>query len=142
MDRMYSVTVQATDSTNKVGMKTVMVEVTNVDEPGTVTLSALRPQSAIMFTATLTDPDTDGSHIRHYLAMVQGHQQEWHLQATLKKMQYQDELTTPGRCRQRLLPARNCQLHRPRRSWQERDGEVGYIRRRESGACNEAPEVH
>ena len=57
MDRMYSVTVQATDSTNKVGMKTVMVEVTNVDEPGTVTLSALRPQSATMFTATLTDPD-------------------------------------------------------------------------------------
>ena len=56
-DNMYEVTVQATDSTNKVGMKTVMVEVTNVDEPGTVTLSALRPQSATMFTATLTDPD-------------------------------------------------------------------------------------
>ena len=57
-DNMYEVTVQATDETNKVGMKEVMVEVTNVEEPGMVTLSALRPQSAIMFTATLTDPDS------------------------------------------------------------------------------------
>ena len=56
-DKMYSVTVQATDETNKVGMKEVMVEVTNVDEMGMVTLSALRPQSATAFTATLTDPD-------------------------------------------------------------------------------------
>ena len=57
-DNMYSVTVQATDETNKVGMKEVMVEVTNVDEMGTVALSALRPQSATMLTATLTDPDS------------------------------------------------------------------------------------
>ena len=34
-----------------------MVEVTNVEEPGKVTLSALRPQSATEFTASLTDPD-------------------------------------------------------------------------------------
>ena len=60
-DNMYSVTVQATDSTMKVGTKTVMVEVTNLDEPGTVTLSALQPQSATAFNATLTDPDTDGT---------------------------------------------------------------------------------
>ena len=53
----YSVTVQATDSTSKVGTKEVMVEVANVEEPGKVTLSALRPQSATEFTATLTDPD-------------------------------------------------------------------------------------
>ena len=32
-DNMYEVTVQATDETNKVGMKEVMVEVTNVEEP-------------------------------------------------------------------------------------------------------------
>ena len=56
-DNMYEVTVQATDETNKVGMKEVMVEVTNEEERGMVTLSALRPQSAVMFTATLTDPD-------------------------------------------------------------------------------------
>ena len=56
-DNMYEVTVQATDGTNKVGMKEVMVEVTNVDEMGMVTLSARRPQSAVAFTATMTDPD-------------------------------------------------------------------------------------
>ena len=53
----YMVTVQATDESNKVGMHEVTVEVTNVDEPGTVTLSALRPQSQTAFNATLTDPD-------------------------------------------------------------------------------------
>ena len=53
----YEVTVQATDESNKVGMHEVTVEVTNVEEPGTVTLSALRPQSQTMFDATLTDPD-------------------------------------------------------------------------------------
>ena len=36
---------------------TVKVEVTNVDEPGTVTLSAVQPQSALSFNATLTDLD-------------------------------------------------------------------------------------
>ena len=51
------VTVQATDESNKVGMYEVTVEVTNVDEPGVVTLSALRPQSQTMFNATHTDPD-------------------------------------------------------------------------------------
>ena len=56
-DNMYEVTVQATDSTMKMGMKEVMVEVTNEEERGMVTLSALRPQSATEFTATLTDPD-------------------------------------------------------------------------------------
>ena len=57
VDNMYEVTVQATDSTNKVGMKDVVVEVTNVEEMGTVALSALQPQSATPFTASLTDPD-------------------------------------------------------------------------------------
>ena len=56
-DNMYSVTVQATDETNKVGMKEVTVEVTNVDEPGAVALSALQPQSNVLLTATHTDPD-------------------------------------------------------------------------------------
>ena len=48
-DNTYEVTVQATDESNKVGMHEVTVEVTNVDEMGTVTLSALRPQSQTAF---------------------------------------------------------------------------------------------
>ena len=56
-DNMYSVTVQATDETNNVGRKEVMVEVTNVEEPGMVSLSALRPQAATELTARHSDPD-------------------------------------------------------------------------------------
>ena len=58
-DNMYEVTVQATDETMKVGTKVVTVEVTNVDEPGKVTLSALKPQVATTLTATPSDPDGD-----------------------------------------------------------------------------------
>ena len=58
MDNMYSVTVQATDSTGKTGDEMITVEVTNMDEPGKVTLTAVQPQSATQLTATLTDPDS------------------------------------------------------------------------------------
>ena len=34
------------------------VQVTNVEEPGTVMLSTLQPQVGVVITATLTDPDT------------------------------------------------------------------------------------
>ena len=39
------------------GTKLVTVEVTNVDEPGVVTLSARQPMAGVLLTATLTDPD-------------------------------------------------------------------------------------
>ena len=58
-DNMYEITVRAMDSTGKTADKAVMVEVTNVDEDGTVTLSARRPLAAVAFTAELTDPDGD-----------------------------------------------------------------------------------
>ena len=58
-DRMYEVTVVATDETMQMGTKAVVVEVTNVDEAGTVTLSSRRPQSATAFMAEVTDPDGD-----------------------------------------------------------------------------------
>ena len=54
----YTLTVKATDETRRMGMKEVMVMVTNVDEAGKVTLSARRPQSNTAFTAIVTDPDT------------------------------------------------------------------------------------
>ena len=56
-DNIYDVVVEATDGTGHVGRETVMVEVTNVDEDGTVELSALQPAPGVMFTATLTDID-------------------------------------------------------------------------------------
>ena len=44
------------DSTGKTGEEMVTVEVTNVDEPGMVTLSALQPQAGTALTATNSDP--------------------------------------------------------------------------------------
>ncbi len=57
MDNTYVVDVQATDETRRMESETVTVNVTNVDEDGTVELSALRPQSATAFTASISDPD-------------------------------------------------------------------------------------
>ena len=56
-DNIYDVMVEATDETGHVGRKAVKVEVTNVDEDGTVELSALQPAPDVAFTATLTDID-------------------------------------------------------------------------------------
>ena len=56
-DNIYDVMVEATDGTGHVGREAVEVEVTNVDEAGTVKLSALQPAPTVDFTATLTDLD-------------------------------------------------------------------------------------
>ena len=47
-DNIYDVMVEATDGTGHVGRKAVMVEVTNVDEDGTVKLSALQPAPSVI----------------------------------------------------------------------------------------------
>ena len=57
-DNMYGVTVQATDADRNMGTKPVTVEVTNVDEPGVVTLSARQPMAGVLLTVTITDPDS------------------------------------------------------------------------------------
>ena len=51
--------------------KEVTVKVTNVDEPGLVTLSSRQPQAGVMLTAILTDPDA--SNIRHQAAVGEVH---------------------------------------------------------------------
>ena len=57
-DHMYVVTVQASDGgVGTTAEKAVTIEVTNVDEPGTVMLSTLQPQVGVGITATLADPD-------------------------------------------------------------------------------------
>ena len=54
----YAVTVRASDGGDgTTATKEVMIEVTNVEEPGTVTLSTLQPQVGVAITATLDDPD-------------------------------------------------------------------------------------
>ena len=56
-DNMYEVTVRATDSDSRTGTKAVTVEVTNVEENGTVTLSPVQHRVGVEITAKLTDPD-------------------------------------------------------------------------------------
>ena len=56
-NRTFTVTVKATDSGSASSTRAVTVTVTNVDEPGTVTLSDGSPHVGDQLTATLTDPD-------------------------------------------------------------------------------------
>ena len=63
-DSMYQVTVRATEMSDSVGGGTaqyaeldVTVQVTNVDEPGSVALNWLKPEVGTPITATMTDPD-------------------------------------------------------------------------------------
>ena len=56
IDNTYMVTVEANDGTNT-AMKAVTINVTNVDEDGTVSLSTQRPRVGTAITATLTDAD-------------------------------------------------------------------------------------
>ena len=58
-NNVYNVIVVVTDSATGTtpAMRSVMVNVTNVEEPGKVTLSAEQPQDEVAVTATLADPD-------------------------------------------------------------------------------------
>ena len=57
-NHMYVVTVEASDGgDNTTATEEVTIEITNVDEPGTVTLSTLQPQVDVVISATLDDPD-------------------------------------------------------------------------------------
>ena len=63
-NNIYMVTVVATDATRRVGTEEVTVNVTNVDEPGTVKLTTLRPRAGVELTASVSDPDgNDTGHV-------------------------------------------------------------------------------
>ena len=62
-DNVYEVTVQAKDGVGNIGMKTVKVTVTNVEEAGTVTLAQLQPRVGVAITASVTDLDGDVSGV-------------------------------------------------------------------------------
>ena len=61
--RSYEVTVTATDTSGATGAITVIITVTNVEEPGTVTLSTIQPQVGTEVIAELTDPDGDATRV-------------------------------------------------------------------------------
>ena len=55
-DNVYEVSVNVTDGANTTTAD-LIVTVTNVDEPGTASLSSLQPEVGIPLSVTLTDPD-------------------------------------------------------------------------------------
>ena len=56
-DNVYMVTVQVSDG-KLTGTRAMVVTVTDVEEDGEVTLSAVQPKVGIDLTASLTDPDS------------------------------------------------------------------------------------
>jgi hypothetical protein len=63
-DNVYEVKVAATDADSNRGEKSVKVKVANVDELGTVTLSAVQPRVGVSLTASLTDIDGGVSDLK------------------------------------------------------------------------------
>ena len=63
-DNIYEVTVQATDATKRIGMKDVTVEVTNMEEDGSMRLSAVQPQAGTSFYVIDEDGGTTGTQIK------------------------------------------------------------------------------
>ena len=63
-DNVYEVVVAASDADSNRGEKSVEVKVANVDEPGTVTLSAVQPRVGVSLTASLTDIDGGVSDLK------------------------------------------------------------------------------
>ena len=53
----YSVVIRAADPSGASGRATVTISVTNVEEPGSVSLSSAEPEVGVELTAALTDPD-------------------------------------------------------------------------------------
>ena len=56
-DNVYEITVRVADDDGRIGTKDVTVEVTNFDEPGTVSLSPTQHRVGVPITATLKDTD-------------------------------------------------------------------------------------
>ena len=59
-DNTYNVTISASDGAES-GTYDLLVQVTNVDEIGSLGLSSTQPQTETALTATLTDPDIVGA---------------------------------------------------------------------------------
>ena len=126
----YSVTVTATDTAGATGTIDVTIDVNNLDEPGTVTLSSPQPLVAIRFTATLDDPDNVSGRETWSWARSQSGASDWDLH---QRRNFSHLYAGFGRCGR--LPAGHCLLHRWRRVGQERPGHLRH--RRGAGAGKE-----
>ena len=124
----YEVTVSAHDGKDASGDAnpatddtiTVTITVTNIDEPGTVTLSSAQPRVYAAFTATLTDPDGSISDVTWQWSEFLG----WVDLLDRNRRRNGSDLHTGGRLRGQLSAGHGV-LHRRRGSRQERPGGIG-----------------
>ncbi len=76
-DNIYSVTVEATDATKRIGTKDVTVEVANVEEGGSMRLSAVQPQAGTSFEVIDEDGGTTGTQITDQDGVTSSIEWQW-----------------------------------------------------------------
>ena len=92
----YSVTVTATDPAGATGSTTVTINVGNVDEPGSITLSTTEPRVGVPITATLSEPDGIISGIS-WLWEISSDQSSWSTIARAITSNYQPVIGDLGK---------------------------------------------
>ena len=116
----HSVTVTADDNNGGTDTIDVTIAVTNVEEPGTVTLSSVQPQVDTPLTATLTDPDVAvDSTVTWQWARSDAQDSGYDDITTATSASY-----TPVARRREQVPASHGLLHRRGRLRQERGGGI------------------
>ena len=116
-DNIYEVTVEATDATKRIGTKEVTVEVTNVEEGGSMRLSAVQPQAGTSFYVIDEDADSAVTNIKDEDGITSSIKWQWSSSRS-KATGFTgiDKATnpayTPKDTDNGLLPARDGELHR------------------------------
>ena len=128
-NNIYMVTVVATDATRRVGMEEVTVNVTNVDEPGTVKLTTLRPRAGVELMASVSDPDgNDTGHVWQWARSRNG-TSGWADIDKAKASTYSASRRRPG-----LLPAGDGHIQGQRERQRHQDRGSGFGQHGEGGA--------
>ena len=127
MDNTHEVTVRASDGGDDWSVIGVTVMVTDVDEPGTITLSSLQPQAAEVFTVNppdspaVTDPDEVVGDNRMAVGQEQVRQRQLCRHCNCGNCHIH-----AGRWRCRLLPQSHSKLRRQFQRNCKRRGERGF----------------
>ena len=120
-DNEHKVVVRASDGGETYAYHKVTVMVTNVEEPGTVTLSAIQPQVGIDLTATHSDPDGDVTGLTWKWERSAAMGGPWTVIAGAASATY-----APTGRRRGVLPAGHCLLRRRSPVRQDGYGDDGY----------------
>ena len=128
-DNVYEVTVKAAATsglaTEKITTLAVMVEVTNVDDPGTVSLSATQPRIGVAITANdLRDEDGMVSDVTWQWSRADAVTFDTSANVTEIKGATMASYTPVG-SRRRRVPEGNGEVHRRPRGWEDHGCYIG-----------------